>query len=82
MDADVWAWFKAAHVANRIPPWTIAGDELFVVIATWRPISPGAVTAVAEQMICILNHLGTSGHGTGAGSAAAPVTTSEQRELT
>ena len=31
-----------AHVANRIPPWTIAGDELFVVIATWRPISPGA----------------------------------------
>jgi hypothetical protein len=52
---------REAHLAGRVPPWTIAGDELYSVITTRRLLRPGPVAALTGQMLLLLRLLEIEG---------------------
>jgi hypothetical protein len=53
-----------AHLTGRVPPWTIAGDELYAVIATRRPLRPALVADLTEQMLFLVRLLGIPSNST------------------
>lgn len=49
---------RDAHLAGRVPPWTIVGDELYAVVASRLPLRPARVVAAAEQALYLVRLLG------------------------
>ena len=50
-----------AHVAGRIPPWTLEGDEIYTVVATGRPLRPAAVADLTARMVLLVELLDLGG---------------------
>ncbi|BCY09546.1 hypothetical protein L3i22_046340 [Actinoplanes sp. L3-i22] len=40
---------REAYVSGRIPPWTVRGDQLYVVIRTKRQLDPALVATLVDQ---------------------------------